>query len=354
VSARGESSRWLDHATVAVHRASAVVSQLMHTVRPGTSSLGPVDIWEVLEETSQLVCETFDRRISLQLRRSNAIPAVLGESFLMSQIFLNVLLNARDAVLQREDSAGPGFAPEIRVSAGAAVVSDGPEGEARSIVRVVISDNGVGMSPEVLDRLFDPFFTTKQAGAGSGLGMPMVQSVIRELDGTIDVTSTPGVGTTVTIEFGAATGEPGDWSTSEDVSVTTPVGSCVLVIDDEKSVREIASAALAQRGVTVCVASDGEEGIESLRVHGHTCDLVLLNLNMPEMHGWDVLERLQALRPTLPVLIMSGSAVAGEALQRGAAGVLPKPFSIGKLVQAVDPYVSRPNGPAAVSAPPAG
>lgn len=328
ISTRGESSRWLDHAAVSARRASTVVQRLLHTVRPHDSELYPMDVRAVMTETVDLARETFDRRVAIQSHVSGELPLVLGDSTRIGQVLLNLLINARDAVLERSKDAGPGYRPEIRIAA-----ADTTDGE-RQIVRIMLSDNGVGMAPEVRNRIFDPFFTTKRGGKGSGLGLTMVRSIVREMDGDIRVDSNALIGTTVTIDLpalaaGVAGAEPGP-------DIGAP---CVLVVDDEDAIREIVSAALRRYGCHAEVAASGEEALELLQLHGEYA-LVLLDLNMPGLTGWDVLARIRQRDPELPVIIMSGTAQASEVIRRGATGSLPKPFSLEELIQLVGQQLS--------------
>ncbi len=332
ISARGQSSRWLDHASVAARRASAVVRRLLQTVRPRTTELYPTDVWEVVMETVELARETFDRRVSIQANRAGHLPLVLADNGRLGQVFLNLLLNARDAVLERSGDAGPGYAPEVRLAAGTTQDAVG-----RAVVRVVVSDNGAGMAPEVLERIFDPFFTTKREGRGSGLGLAMVRSIVREIDATIEVESHQGIGTSVTVDIPSLGDEFVDPRPAPE---SRPERAHVLVVDDEEIVREVAGSALERDGYQVSAAASGEEALENLRLVGQ-CDLVLLDLNMPGMGGWETLARLQERHPGLPVVIMSATVWPVEAARSGACGTLEKPFAMQDLLATVERVLER-------------
>lgn len=338
ISARGESSRWLDHAAVATRRASAVVQRLLQSTRPQKPDLHPLDVSAVLHETVELARETFDRRVRIRVQYPPSLPLVLADQPRLGQVLLNLMINARDATLERAESEPHGYVPEIRVVSDTSVGKDG-----RNVVRIIISDNGGGISDDIIDRLFDPFFTTKRSGKGSGLGLTMVRQIMREIDGEVRLESTPGAGTSVTLDLPVLEGEAFEPVAGEPDSARP----MVLVVDDEEGIRDVLRAALSHRGYEVQVATDGEAALEALRMHGH-CRLVLLDLNMPGLSGWDALVEMRRTSPSLPVVIMSGDVLGRDAIRRGATSLLHKPFSVQELVALVDAQMEA----SGVSVPP--
>lgn len=338
ISARGQSSRWLDHAAGAARRAAVVVRRLLHAARPGGSELLPTDVREAIRETVELARETFDRRVVLRIVVGPDVPLIMADATRIEQVLLNLLLNARDATLERIESAGTGYVPEVQVAAGVVQAVDGSP-----LVRVTISDNGIGMTEEVRNRLFDPFFTTKGLEHGTGLGMTMVREIIREFDGVISVESTRGMGTTVTLDLPVS---PED---APPVSMELLGGKRrILVVDDEETIRDIVGEALKRSGYDTVGVPNAEEAIEVLRFASRF-DLVLLNLNMAGLSGWDALSWMQTHQPALPVVIMSGSVLISEAKRRGAAAILEKPFPVDSLLAVVESTLNAPanGGPGA-------
>lgn len=343
ISARGQSSRWLDHAAGAARRAAVVVRRLLHAARPGGSELLPTDVREAIRETVELARETFDRRVVIRIAAGPDVPLVLADATRIEQVLLNLLLNARDATLDRIESAGSGYAPEIHIAAGATQADDGTP-----IVRITISDNGVGMTAAVRDRLFDPFFTTKGADHGTGLGMTMVREIVREFDGSISVESTYGVGTTFTLDLPVSIDDA-------PMSLTeSPSGKRrILVVDDEETIRDIVGEALKRAGYDSVGVPNAEEAIEVLRFAARF-DLVLLNLNMAGLSGWDALSWIHAHQAGVPVVIMSGSVRIAEASRRGATAVLEKPFPVDSLLAVVESALNSPAGGSGASESPPG
>ena len=163
------------------------------------------------------------------------------------------------------------------------------------------------MGPEVLLRATEPFFTTKPQGQGTGLGLSMVYGTLKAHEGRLELRSEPGKGTEALLHFPASRVEPLKARTEVD-SRTGPVlveGLRILLVDDDDLIRESLGALLEAMGHKVLVASGGREGLDLMRA-GHPVDLVILDMNMPDMNGAETLERILALRPDLPVLMATG------------------------------------------------
>ncbi|MET0285126.1 MAG: response regulator, partial [Polyangiales bacterium] len=170
--------------------------------------------------------------------------------------------------------------------------------------RIRISDNGPGIDDATRVRLFDPFFTTKEVGRGTALGLPSAYAIILDHQGSVRCRSTPGAGTVFTIELPIA---------SEDVAPTPPAGvlsdsrgdETILLIDDEPLVRRALVAMLENAGFHVLEAGDGREGLQRLQ-DSTGVQLVVLDRSMPHMSGDELLPRLRALRPDVPVILLTG------------------------------------------------
>lgn len=243
------------------------------------------------------------------------------------------MLNARDAVLERSIEAEPGYRPTIRIGVEPCL-HDGVPG-----VCIVVEDNGTGMSDEVMQRAFDPFFTTKEADRGTGLGLAIVGSILSAHNGTVDVSTTPGQGTRITLWLPAYQPEdaaltPEAAPQSEGAGMTTsPVSARIMIVDDEELIGEIAQAYLSMEGYDAFFVLGGQAAIDRLAAGGF--DLVLLDLNMPAPDGWEVLAAVRRVQPGTPVIIASGFADAAEVLQRGAVALIHKPYTREQLAEAV-------------------
>ena len=245
------------------------------------------------------------------------IPLILGNPSELREVLTNIVFNAVDAM------------PE----GGKITVSTQPQAD--DWVEVRIADTGIGMAEEVRKRVFDPFFTTKGV-TNSGLGMSVSYGIVKRHGGEILIESGPGKGTTFIIHLPMGYGE----EDSEKKVVSRPVrevaSARILVIDDEDSVREILSRMLKAKGHHVVVASDGEEGIDHFKKDKF--DLVLTDLGMPKISGWEVGKTIKGLDPRVPVAMITGWGIELNKEKMNESGIdliVSKPFNFDEVIQLV-------------------
>ena len=323
-----DEERWLSVAERSAERASALVQQLLQVARRGDGESRWFEPGPVVEQAVRLATETFDRRIELSLTLEPLVGGVIGDRAQLDQVVLNLLVNARDAVLDRTvQTESRAYVPHIRV------VVQGSTLEGSPAASIYVSDNGSGMTPEVLKRAFDPFFTTKEDGRGTGLGLAMVDGIVRSHGGTVRVDTAPGTGCMVEVVLPLHP-EPGAAMTALADQEPSSAGRQVLVVDDEPLVGDVAAAYLRTAGYQVTLVGGGAAALDWLERHGRP-DLVVLDANMPRPDGWQVLRQVQRLPDAPPVVIMSGLEASSDALARGAAAYVAKPFTRQSLLAAV-------------------
>jgi signal transduction histidine kinase/ActR/RegA family two-component response regulator len=243
--------------------------------------------------------------------------SVMGDPVELREVLVNVIYNAVDAM----PTGG-----EIRMSA--------QEVDDRVVLK--ITDTGTGMKPEVKSRLFDPFFTTK-GKAGTGMGLAVSFGIIRRHNGSIEVESEPGRGTTFLIALPKASNtQTKDTGSNSHASAFAAAGDKVrvLVVDDEAVVREVLKEALENEGCEVLAAESGEQALKLYDENKGQLDLVFTDIGMSEMSGWDLVTAIRKRSETIPVAIVSGWAEAISWDTRNAAKadwVVSKPFDIGKI-----------------------
>ncbi|HLP31460.1 MAG TPA: response regulator, partial [Geothrix sp.] len=200
-------------------------------------------------------------------------------------------------------------------------------------VHLALEDDGLGMSPEVLQRACDPFYTTKPQATSRGLGLSIAFALVRQLGGQLLLDSQPGRGTRAEFVLPLAPADQMRGATSP----AAPRTGRILLADDESGIRELARAFLQEEGFVVQEAADGQEALEAFLADPQGWDLVILDLVMPRLGGAEALNRIQALRPDLPVLLMSGYSTDGRSglLDGPHRGFLSKPFRLQELRQAI-------------------
>jgi GAF domain-containing protein/anti-sigma regulatory factor (Ser/Thr protein kinase) len=245
------------------------------------------------------------------------LPAISGRGTEIREVMANLILNAVDAL-----PAGGRIAVRTRGEAGRAVVT--------------VTDSGLGMSSDVKRRAFEPFFTTKGVKR-TGLGLAVAYGTIRRHGGQVEIESEEGRGTTVTFWLPVSGAPKGDASAADG----DRYGS-ILVIDDEADVRELVADVLTGRGHTVAVAAGGREGLSRFETGRY--DLVVTDLGMPDLTGWEVARAIKASRADVPVLLLTGWADAVSPSDAARVdGVVKKPFDLKHLATVVtDALSSRP------------
>jgi two-component system cell cycle sensor histidine kinase/response regulator CckA len=264
------------------------------------------------------------------------------------QVIVNLAVNARDAM-----PGGGRLVIETRnVTLDEAYVATHADSKPGEYVELSVSDTGTGMDRATLDRIFEPFFTTKAAGQGTGLGLAVSYGIVRQAGGHIWVYSERGRGTVFKILLPAAEGtpEPGSAPVSRPDATEGRGNETILLVEDERSIRELLRKILSGRGYTVIVASDGEEAIAAAAAYEGEIDLVLTDVVLPRLGGPQVVERVRAERPGVKVLYMSGytaEAASGFELVGAGLSFLTKPFTPNQLTRRIREVLGASRGSAA-------
>jgi len=318
-------------------RATAVTRQLLAFSRQQVLKPAVIDVGLVVRELVPALQRVLgsDRRLEVVAGRADL--RVVADRGQMEQVLVNLVANARDATT----TGG-----EVVIGLQAAELSPEDTRSAESgpgrYVRIEVRDDGAGIAPEALARVFEPFFTTKPADQGTGLGLSMVEGVVRQTGGFVRIDSALGRGTAVGVDLPRAESQVAPAETGAPAPPGT--GERVLVVDDEAALRSLACRALEQRGYVVFQAPNGLAALNHASAHPGTLDLVLTDVVMPWMNGIELAERLAERAPGLPVLFMSGYP-DDEILRRGTlpAGrtFVQKPITPDGLATAVRDALDR-------------
>ncbi|MHC1744368.1 MAG: PAS domain S-box protein [Syntrophobacteraceae bacterium] len=316
-------------------RASNLVRQLLTFSRKIGSHLKPVNLNQELSQLRGLLERTFPKMIAIDLSLDPGLKDINADAGQIEQVVMNLAINAMHAMpsggkLVIETSNAP-LEDELYPSNINAKDAD--------YVTLTVSDNGIGMDKDTLDRIYEPFFTTKGIGKGTGLGLSMVYGIVKNHGAYIKCYSELGKGASFKIWFPAIVGYQTSQECTADGINSVPHGTeTILLIDDDPSIIEMGKDMLSQFGYRCIYASSGEEGLEVYSVLKAQVDLVILDLSMPGMGGYGCLKELKRLNPEVRVLIASGYSEDGSLLQtfaEGASGFIGKPFLIGEFLRRV-------------------
>lgn len=314
----------------AAERASSLTQQLLAFSRGQVLEPRVMDLNAAVTETSKLLSRVIGEDIEIVAELDPSLGNVKADPGQIQQVLMNLALNARDAMphggkLTLETTNVEIGEADARVREGLA---------AGAYVSLVVSDDGIGMTEDVVSHVFEPFFTTKGETGGTGLGLSTVYGIVRQSDGYIDVKSEPRAGSAFEIVLPRVDGRV---SASVNTSASPGEGAgTILLVEDDAAVRGLAHTILTEHGYQVLEAADGESALRLLGEHGGRVLLVITDLVMPVMGGLELAEAVGAKYPMVKILFTTG--YFGGA-QRGSLGkganLLRKPFSASALLEKV-------------------
>ena len=314
-------------------RAADLTRQLLIFGRRETAKPEVLYLREVIGGLENLLQRALGERVDFRTRFVDERMPVEIDAGQIEQVLVNLVVNARDAMPE-----GGRLLIELeRAELDEEYAYMHPDTEPGNYVRLKVSDNGVGMDAETVERVFEPFFTTKDDG--TGLGMATVYGIVTGAGGRIDIYSEPGIGTTVKIHLPIVESVPIRAPVSPEEAIRSD-GQVVLIVEDEPEVRRMAQRILAKAGFIVLETSRGSDALEICADSSREIDLLLSDVIMPEMLGTELVEEVRKLRPGLRVLYMSGyshEVLAPKALAESeGTAFIEKPFSSAALLASID------------------
>ncbi|MBR8833411.1 MAG: GAF domain-containing protein [Stigonema ocellatum SAG 48.90 = DSM 106950] len=326
----------LQRLETSVKRSAALVKQVLSFARGVEGDRTILQVKHLLLELEQIAKQTFPKSIQIRTDIPSNLCAVSGDATQMQQVLINLAVNARDVmpdggilrVCAKNFFIDENYARiNLEASVGAYIV-------------ITVSDTGMGIPPEILDRIFDPFFTTKEVGKGTGLGLSTVMGTIKSHGGFVKVASEVGKGSQFQVYLPAvseAFSQP-----EEDQEMHTGQGESILVVDEEASVLEITQIVLLRHNYKVLTASDGMEAIALYIQHQNEISLVLTDIMMASMDGSTLLRALQKINPHVKVIAMSGLG-SNTKIADGIAvkAFLSKPYTTKELLKTINEVKSN-------------
>jgi signal transduction histidine kinase len=325
--------RLLDTALGAAERGGKLTGQLLAFARKQQLLPVPSDLNMTVIALSNLLGSTLGRSIRIQTDLVQDLwPAMVDPSQIEAAI-INLAINARDAM------------PEggvLTIATRNVPVRVGGSLSPGDYVAVRVTDTGIGMTPELIAHVFEPFFTTKEAGLGSGLGLSQVHGLAAQSGGDVRIESKPGEGATVTLLLPRAKSlpvaiRPDPGSTRQ----TTRRRARILVVDDDRDVRQMTGEMLTERGYSVELAADADEALAILRRDGGF-DAVLVDYVMPGTNGAALVKIVRTFRPGLRTLMMTGHVELQAGEEIGTENIIRKPFNVAALDERLTRILARP------------
>jgi len=320
----------------AADRASALTQQLLAFSRRQVSVAQTVELNTVIEQMEDLIKRLIGPEIRLRLSLQPGLSTISADAQQIGQVMMNLVVNARDAM--------PGGGTLSIATADVELGHDNLDVIPGPHVALMVTDTGLGMSAEVRDRMFEPFFTTKDEGRGTGLGLSMVQAIVRQSGGHIHLESAPNQGTTFKVYFPRqADLKAAPMPAVPSYSSTIVKGEGIIVLaEDDRSVRRLVVSELTRRGFTVLEAEDGVAALELIRREKGRIDILVTDVVMPRMNGADLAKAAEGIRPGLKILFISGHPErAGAGLDpTGVTNLLMKPFTADTLAARIKELIT--------------
>jgi len=327
-----QSKRLLPILVTNVKRGANLVKQVLSFARGLENKNTILQVKHLLFEIKQIAKETFPKSIEIYTDIPQYLSTVSGDATQLHQVFMNLCVNARDAM---PDGGTLSISAEnLFIDKNYARMN--LEAEVGPYIVVTVTDTGTGIPPEILDRIFEPFFTTKQLGKGTGLGLSTAIGIIKSHGGFVKVYSEVGKGTQFKVHLPAV--EAMEMLEPKEVEMPLGHGELILVVDDEAAIREIIETSLETYNYKTLIASDGIEAVALYAEYREKISVVLMDMIMPDMDGPTTISTLQKINPHVKIIAISGLASSDKlaaARRTGVKTFLSKPYTMKELLKTI-------------------
>ena len=332
-------NRYMDAATTSAGRAAALTQRLLAFSRRQSLDPMPVEINALIQSMSELIERAVDEKIALNIVLAPDLPAAIIDQHQLESAILNLAINARDAM----PDGGALTIETSLVDLDAAFVAERPGMTPGHYIMVAVSDTGIGIAPEAMEKVFDPFFTTKPQGQGTGLGLSMVYGFVRQSGGQVRIHSQVGLGTSVKLYLPITEAQPVAPVRPAKIAAPHGGGERVLIVEDEEAVRMLVREVLEELHYDAIEFADPVQAADYL-ASDERIDLMISDVGLPGMNGRELAETARGHRPDLPILFITGYA-ENAAIRSGFLGanmsMVTKPFSLDALAAKVSEMIAQ-------------
>lgn len=313
-------------------RGATLVKQVLSFTRGIDGDRTILQLKHLIVEIQQIIRETFPKSIEVSTQISQNLWPVCGDATQLHQVLMNLCVNARDAM----PNGGT-----LKILAENLLIDENYakmhiDAKVGHHIVIIVSDGGIGIQTEILDRIFEPFFTTKQVGKGTGLGLSTVLGIIKSHGGFIDVVSVQGKGSQFKVYLPAQ--ETAETIEEQEQGLPSGQGELILVVDDEPAIRDVTKTSLESHNYKAITASDGIEAIALYAEHRDQISLVLTDMLMPSMDGITTIRTLRKINPNVKIIAVSGLTSQDKvniAYDMGIKAFLYKPYTASQLLQTI-------------------
>jgi PAS domain S-box-containing protein len=316
----------LDTLETSAHRGASIVQQVLSFARGVEGEKSILQVKHPLNEVLKIAKDVFPRTVEIRTHCDGDLWPVNGDATHLHQVFMNMVVNARDAM----PNGG-----RLMVEAKNTHIDENyarmqPDAKSGPYIVISFADTGVGIAPGVLSKIFEPFFTTKEIGKGTGLGLSTASAIVRSHGGFVSVYSELGKGSCFKVYLPAAAHETARAEPLTTERLPQGKGELVMVVDDEAAIREIIKVTLESNGYKVATANDGTEAVASLASQRRKVHVLMVDLMMPFMDGIATIRAVQKMDPGVRFIAISGlmdQARIGQLHEIGGVNFLAKPFT---------------------------
>ncbi|MEA5618197.1 PAS domain S-box protein [Cronbergia sp. UHCC 0137] len=311
-------------------RGAALVKQVLSFARGLKGERSIIQVKHLIMEVMEFAKQTFPKSIEFTTEIADDLWAISGDVTQIHQVLMNLVVNARDAM----PTGGNLIISAKNIFIDQAYIRMNLDAKVGNYILITITDTGIGMSPKILERIFEPFFTTKEVGSGTGLGLSMVDGILKEHHGFVKVSSKVGQGSKFEIFLPSI--EATQTIEIDNLEMLQGQGELILVVDDEIQICNVTKIILEGHNYRTIFANNGIEAIAMYAQHKHNISAVIMDMIMPEMDGVIAIRTLQKINPQVKIIACSGLNLTDLLTSKGdikVQGVLSKPYTAKELLQ---------------------
>ncbi len=326
------SQRLLPILIINAKRGANLVKQVLSFTRGLEGDRTVLQLKHLIIEIQQIIRETFPKSIEVCTQIPQNLWTVCGDATQLHQVLMNLCVNARDAM--PDGGTLKILAENLLIDENYAKMHI--DAKVGHHIVITVSDRGIGIKPEILDRIFEPFFTTKELGKGTGIGLSTVVGIIKSHGGFIDVESEQGKGSQFKVYLPAQ--DTRETIEEQKQGLPSGQGELILVVDDEAAIRDVTKTSLESHNYKAITASDGIEAIALYAEHQDEISLVLTDMVMPSMDGITTIRTLRKINPNVKIIAVSGMSSTDKvntAYDMGIKAFLSKPYTASQLLQTI-------------------